>query len=163
MQSQYPRHAAFCSVFSPEAASFIFILFCPWHSWHSVASHDRWTETFVTFHLLWMNRIRGNKWRSHGLSNAALLQRQFRWRERYERASHRVGWTAAVARSKTARRAREEKAQTFTYTYWSFPAWLWDLRFFQPCAMTHSSPTGHFYFLSWPVCSPFFFTSHLFF
>lgn len=64
-------------IFFLEPTSLISVLFCFWHSWHSMASYHCWTEeTFITFHLLWMNKIRENKWGSHGLSNATKLPRQ---------------------------------------------------------------------------------------
>ena len=105
--------------FSPEATSFMFILFCVWCLFHSMASRHRWTEkTFVTFHLLWMNKIRENKWRSCGLSNTATLQRQFRWQKRYERASRRVSWTlAAAAKSQQQLLGEEPQKGNDIYIY----------------------------------------------
>lgn len=43
----------FVFLFSPEATSFMFILFCVWCLFHSMASHHCWTEeTFVNFSLV---------------------------------------------------------------------------------------------------------------
>lgn len=149
--SQHPKqHANICFLFPPEARSFFFSPF-------SVLFHCWIQKAFVTLHLLGMNKIRENKWRSYGLSNTATLQRLLRWKDM--RGLHSVSWTL-VAVSNARQQLLGEKPRIEQGKKGRD-------KILEPGAdiLASSSPLQwkppqpqefkwYFHLLSWPVCCP---------